>query len=638
MGRKFLCVMLSIILAMSISVNVFADENMEGEEQVKVSVVQQFIGEIFDIPTTNIDDPNTEEDETTNIVYGKAEGYSFTSGDVKEGDNDPEYNYTVTTILKQGAIKIKTTNVSIGKNSKNVKLDYLNNEVKPTGREGNDLIADVPAVEATGDYLKNIGGNSGYEFVYLGADKLSEFLTAHGWNEQQPGANDEPRYTDDKYSIYVCNQPGQLAAFKKAGLKVDRYYLDDKVVEADGRDFYARWADMQQFVVADAEGNLLTAYCADQQTGAEKGYRYNIENLEDATYYSEEEAANMRAIANNGYWGTKEGVGSLAAVKEMMRESGKFTDDEIKGLTDGMALMATQYAIWTYSNVKDKVVFLNAYHNTNGKYVPAAKDDTDLIFKLYRHLVSLDPDTSAKKNTNQRAIINENNFFDKASMKITDSLTDAPENNDEDDTNDVFKTDISFVLSMSPEELEGDELVMNVRDEEGNILATGRVAGTQKPGEIMLTPDENNAYTFEDVTMHEGAQNIKFDLSGTQEVENAPYLLTSEVINGESSQTFVCFGGGTRDVAMTMDISCEISVEPEEFEERNTFKEPPADEPGEDPYDKNKEKEPATETDKDKDVEKETKTGDDFNLPLVLALLFASVAVAVVVLRKKKYN
>ena len=97
-------------------------------------------------------------------------------------------------------------------------------------------------------------------------------------------------------------------------------------------------------------------YCADLMTTPIEGHRYDMENVFDADYYTSESAAHIQAIAVNGYWGTASGVGSLAAVKEMLKaaqKAGTFTAGiSIDALTDGEALAATQAAIWYYGNSK----------------------------------------------------------------------------------------------------------------------------------------------------------------------------------------------------------------------------------------------------------------------------------------------
>jgi TQXA domain-containing protein len=79
-------------------------------------------------------------------------------------------------------------------------------------------------------------------------------------------------------------------------------------------------------------------------------------------------------------------------MRGMMLSSGKFTQEEADALTDGIAMTATQYAIWTYSNERDGIRYINAYYTNKGTpNTPAPKEAADLIFKLYYYLISLEP-------------------------------------------------------------------------------------------------------------------------------------------------------------------------------------------------------------------------------------------------------
>ena len=71
-------------------------------------------------------------------------------------------------------------------------------------------------------------------------------------------------------------------------------------------------------MLVDKDGNEHTVYCADFAVSPQAGFRYGMENVEDAGYYDSEAAAHIRAIAQNGYWGAAEGAGSLDAVKRML--------------------------------------------------------------------------------------------------------------------------------------------------------------------------------------------------------------------------------------------------------------------------------------------------------------------------------
>ena len=116
---------------------------------------------------------------------------------------------------------------------------------------------------------------------------------------------------------------------------------------------YNTWL-AHQFVLEDENGNKYYTYCADFQTGAESGWKYAMENVEDADYYDDVAAKHIRAIAYEGYWGTSSGIGSLENLKKILREKGEavhgLSEPEIAALTDGQALTATQAAVWKFGN------------------------------------------------------------------------------------------------------------------------------------------------------------------------------------------------------------------------------------------------------------------------------------------------
>lgn len=110
-------------------------------------------------------------------------------------------------------------------------------------------------------------------------------------------------------------------------------------------------------------------------TPTEDSFSYNIENVEDADYYTEEQAAMIKTVAMNGYWGTQDDpatekleAGSLASMKAMMENARDdqgnpvFTTEEIALLNDGIAMTATQYAIWTFSNAMSEIEFVNVQY------------------------------------------------------------------------------------------------------------------------------------------------------------------------------------------------------------------------------------------------------------------------------------
>ncbi|MBQ2879828.1 MAG: hypothetical protein IJE27_03955 [Anaerotignum sp.] len=66
--------------------------------------------------------------------------------------------------------------------------------------------------------------------------------------------------------------------------------------------YLAVWASTQQFVLVDkTTGEVITTYCVDISTATQDSFGYNVENLEDADYYNEEQAEKIRSIALKGY-------------------------------------------------------------------------------------------------------------------------------------------------------------------------------------------------------------------------------------------------------------------------------------------------------------------------------------------------
>jgi len=97
---------------------------------------------------------------------------------------------------------------------------------------------------------------------------------------------------------------------------------------------------------------------------------------------------------------------------------------------------------------------------------------------------------------------------------------DHANNKDADDTNDAYKVDLSFALVVTPSTENGDDMIVRVIDSNGNIIASGRIAGEAKEGEKVLTA-ENGSYVFKDLMLIEGNHNFTITLEGIQNLERA---------------------------------------------------------------------------------------------------------------------
>lgn len=562
---------------------------VDGNEKTTEQIVVEDV--TVSVPTTDKDDPATKKTENSNTVTvgGKADT-------IVEGNPSDENGQTTTTVTP-GSVTITTTDVTIEKTVEEkivdengnviqgTDLDYVYNETKPVnGEKDNGLVIWVFRGNRTElpKEGEEITVKDGYEYKYLGAGNTSQFLPVYLYGEPSY-PEEEPVFVDENGKAYYVHGQG-VAEYTEAFVNGEWVELENSVPGTFGV--------TQQFTLVDAAtGELISAYCADAGTATQGGYSYNIENLEDATYYTDEQAAMIRSIAKNGYWGTASGEdGSLDSMLESLRNAKDndgnplFTEEELALVNDGMALTATQMAIWTFSNGASDMNFFNMLYtkegDSNGELNTswasqllnknAEKDDSyAILYKLYDYMINLEPTPTSteaaegedgKKPTTADTIINEKNFVDKMSVTVI-KKAEHENNRDEDTDNDAYVTNLTFALVVTPSTENGDDLVVSVVDAHGNVLASGRIAGEAAEGENVLTPDKDGNYCFEGLTMIEGEQNFKLNLTGIQYLEEGVYLYTSEVKEDTSSQTLVGIAGGKHSVNVTMDIKFDLDVE-----------------------------------------------------------------------------
>ena len=253
-------------------------------------------------------------------------------------------------------------------------------------------------------------------------------------------------------------------------------------------------------------------------------------------------------------------LGSLEAMKQMLLASG-FSEEELASLNDGVALTATQMAIWSNSNKMSSIQFINSYYSNWGTgNVPADKEDeVELLFKLYTHLTNLDPVKT--EGTTADTVITKDNFVDNLNVTVIKKAEGHENNKNNSDKDDAYVTNLTFALVVTPSTDNGDDLVVKVMDADGNPLAVGRIAGEKKDGEISLTPDDNGNYSFTNIVMTEGDQNFNLTLEGIQNLKEGVYLYSSEIVDETSSQTLVGVASGERAVNVSMNIKFDLDVD-----------------------------------------------------------------------------
>jgi len=574
-----------------------------------------------DIPLTD------KEGENENTKFGGAEaGEQVGLEGEKPEEGDGKFEYTETTVVEQGSVTITTTEIEFEEkiDLENTDMDHVLSDTKPT--DDNDLVYSYQADDMylpgyEGEILPPEGSlDDDYAYTYVGAGNTSKFMPAIVYTEPLDEAGKLAQYGENAYiknnnityyyvkwlteeakaSIaydengkyitdeegYILNKDGNRI-FKEERTSVDPdgntvylhrfdnynnsmytegwYENGEWVAELNGDEsFAAIWAGPQQFLLVDDKGNLVTTYCADVSTPTQDNFGYNVENLEDADYYSEEEARHIRAIAENGYWGTESGFGSLDEMKKKLAEAG-FTAEELESLTDGVALTATQIAIWSCSNKMSSIQFINSYYSNWGTgNLPADKEDeVKVLFKLYDHLMSLQP--SEVEGTTADTIINPDNFIDNMNVTVIEKAKDHENNQDDNRDNDAYVTNLSFALVVEPSTENGDDLVVKVIGSDGKVIASGRVAGEyteedEANGMVQLEKDKDNNYTFSGITMVEGEHNFNLTLEGIQNLKEGVYLYSSEVVDETSSQTLVGVSSGERAVNVSMNIKFELDV------------------------------------------------------------------------------
>ena len=331
-----------------------------------------------------------------------------------------------------------------------------------------------------------------------------------------------------------------------------------------------------QFVLTDKQGKKHYVYCADLVTDPIADYRYNMENVFDATYYNDSDAAKIQAIAVNGYWGTASGVGSLSAVKEMIHAAQANNNPylgsiDFSNLTKGEALTATQAAIWYYGNrdknnthvEEDDPVgyyydgsFVLAENRTTPDDSKYGEKSVARMKALFNFLIN----SSSPENDTTTPLITEKNLVSSSSITIKDKVTD-------DSGNEVYNTDVSVTLSIERSNFTGT-LAIQVLDSNGNVLTETTLADENSNllGRITAqnVVSSQNTYVFQGLQVAPGTR-INLALSGTQNLGFGAYLYTAEVREGEgengtdlSSQTFVGLSSGTRQVNLNVGLKFEV--------------------------------------------------------------------------------
>ena len=325
--------------------------------------------------------------------------------------------------------------------------------------------------------------------------------------------------------------------------------------------------NVHQFVVRDENGREHYVYCSDLSVRPNNNQGYGMTNVEDASFLDEDQKMMINAIASNGYWGTsKDEVGSMDSFKKWLVEIGYAeTTNDLGWLTPGIAMTATQTAIWHYGNSSNKVQLKEedlfpktSYGNT------LTTDELNNLKDLYGYLTSTE---ALKKNDKFTGSIPESTKLLNASSVKDVSVTVTKTTNttvtndvtNETTTQTTNDAEISFVLDVQPGLLK--DMVITVRDPQDatKIYGTYKLAGTSEisKGIDKFFNRNDKTYTLKVEGLPNGTD-VTIQLEGIQDIQKGAYLISAQGGYTES-QTFISVEEGTR--AFNLNMKLNLSVE-----------------------------------------------------------------------------
>lgn len=333
----------------------------------------------------------------------------------------------------------------------------------------------------------------------------------------------------------------------------------------------------RQYALTDQDGNTHYVYCIEFGKALQEGSEYQMSDLHDATYYKKEDVAKIQSIAENGFWGTTSGMGSLENVRKLLRDNGyqALAND----LTAGQALAATQAAFWTYGNNGSLTINRNnlfggeliQVHNKADINRNLSETDKAHILALYDTLIRKANADAADQTTAAIDMIDLDSITESAI--IIKDKAEVAANKDQNPDNDVYNTDISFTLAVSPASVKGDLMVYVFTEGKSEPIAAHRLSGSAQAGTLSPTKNQNGelVYTIRDLQLAEGV-NITLNLEGIQQLNQGVYLYSSTIAGDKHSQTLIGLGKAEREVNLAVNLKFTVTEPSVKAETSNSTK------------------------------------------------------------------
>lgn len=141
---------------------------------------------------------------------------------------------------------------------------------------------------------------------------------------------------------YVLAIPQEASAEAVPYSYVTPFTVTHTVTDLNGEPFFAGNCAPQIFLLTGADGEAVTAYCADAGAPIQPGAHYRRINLEDSSYFNDTVAGKLRAVLRHSF--------PMRQVEEVQESANLWLRErelpEIKELQSGEAVLAAQIAIW----------------------------------------------------------------------------------------------------------------------------------------------------------------------------------------------------------------------------------------------------------------------------------------------------
>ena len=289
---------------------------------------------------------------------------------------------------------------------------------------------------------------------------------------------------------------------------------------------------------ANPDGNVYYGYCTVPEVPDKKDPLFELTNVEDhvgaGEYYEDEEhARRVAAVVANGYWGTDE---SLEHFKEVLEYGGIDTTY----VSDGVAMTATQFAIW-YNTANPGNLDINAYAYRKNR-VAAVPSDIALLGQTenvaaaneaFEYLIS--------DAFMENEIVRNNSGSSTTDLLRKSDVTGITALVNYSGTDKTYTADLTFDLKPDTADAlsEAKSLTVKVGDTEYEAAVSG------------------SKLIVKGVSVQEGANTVTLQISQT--IKNGAYVLDDNTSSTKPQAmiTFLCGEGNTHDLEMSFDLTVD---------------------------------------------------------------------------------